>query len=88
MALARRIRARGIAVVHSFGFYTNILALPAGRLAGVRAVIGSQRDLGNLRPPVQRVMHSLSLRLATHVLVNSDAVKEQVTRSRASARDG
>jgi len=81
VALARRIRTRGIAVVHSFDFYTNILSLPAARLAGVRAVIASQRDLGNLRPPAQRVIHNLFLRLATHVLVNSDAVKERVVQS-------
>jgi glycosyltransferase involved in cell wall biosynthesis len=81
VVLARRIRTRGIAVVHSFDFYTNILSLSAARLAGVRAVIGSQRDLGNLRPPAQQMMHNLSLRLATHVLVNSNAVKERVVQS-------
>jgi glycosyltransferase involved in cell wall biosynthesis len=76
--LARRIKTRGVTLVHSFDFYTNILALPAARLAGVRAVIGSQRNLGNLRSPAQRRIHSLSLRLATHVLVNSDAVQGRV----------
>lgn len=82
VALARRMRARGIAVVHSFDFYTNILALPAGRLAGVPAVIASQRNLGNLRPPTQQMMHTLSLRLAGHILVNSDAVRAHVQQSR------
>jgi glycosyltransferase involved in cell wall biosynthesis len=81
VALARRMRSRRIAVVHSFDFSTNILALPAARLAGMRAVIGSQRNLGNLRPPAQQMMHDLSLRLATHVLVNSNAVKERVLQS-------
>jgi glycosyltransferase involved in cell wall biosynthesis len=81
VALARRIRTRGIAVVHSFDFYTNMISLPAARLAGVVAVIGSQRNLGNLRPPAQQMMHNLSLRLATHVLVNSDAVKERVVQT-------
>jgi glycosyltransferase involved in cell wall biosynthesis len=81
VALARRMRSRGIVLVHSFDFYSNILALPATRLAGVRAIIGSQRDLGNLRPPAQQIMHNLSLRLATHVQVNADAVKERVLQS-------
>ena len=81
VALARRMRARRIAVVHSFDFYTNILALPAARLAGVRAVIGSQRNLGNLRSPAQQMMHNLSLRLATHLHVNSDAVRERAVQS-------
>ncbi len=78
VALARRIKARGIDVLHSFGFYSNILVLPAARLAGVRAAVGSQRDLGNLRPPAERMVHRLALGLANHVLVNSEAVKEQI----------
>jgi L-malate glycosyltransferase len=81
VALARRMRARSVAVVHSFDFYTNILALPAARLARVPAVIGSQRNMGNLRPPGQQMMHTLCLRLAGHVLVNSDAVRSQVQQS-------
>jgi glycosyltransferase involved in cell wall biosynthesis len=81
VALARRMRSRGIVLVHSFDFYSNILALSAARLAGVRAVIGSQRDLGNLRPPTQQMINNLSLRLATHVLVNSDAVRERILQS-------
>src|SRR5690348_14115053 len=43
-ALAWRMRTRGITVVHSFDFYTNILAVPAARLAGMHAVIASQRN--------------------------------------------
>jgi glycosyltransferase involved in cell wall biosynthesis len=87
LALARRMRSRGIAVVHSFDFYTNILALPAARLAGVRAVIGSQRNLGNLRSPAQQVIHDLCLRLATHIHVNSEAVRERVLQSRGISRE-
>src|SRR5262249_15162687 len=83
-ALARRLRARGIAIVHSFDFYTNILALPAARLAGVPAIIGSQRNLGNLRPPSQQVVHDFCLRFATHVHVNSEAVRDRVLRSRGT----
>jgi glycosyltransferase involved in cell wall biosynthesis len=81
------MRSRGIVLVHSFDFYSNILALPAARLAGVRAVIGSQRDLGNLRPPAQQMINNLSLRLASHVLVNSDAVRERVLQSHGSRQE-
>jgi glycosyltransferase involved in cell wall biosynthesis len=76
MAFARRIRARGIDLLHSFGFYSNILALPAARLAGVRAVVGSQRDLGNLRPQLDRMLHRFALGMAKDVLVNSEAVRD------------
>jgi glycosyltransferase involved in cell wall biosynthesis len=76
------MRARRIEIVHSFDFYTNILALPAARLARVPAIIGSQRNLGNLRSPSEQVVHDLCLRFATHVHVNSEAVKNRVLRSR------
>jgi glycosyltransferase involved in cell wall biosynthesis len=81
-ALARRMRMRGIAVVHSFDFYTNILAVPAARLAGMQSVIASQRNLGNLQPLAQQMLHDLSLRLANHIEVNSEAVRERVLQLR------
>ena len=87
LALARRMRARAVTVVHSFDFYTNILALPAARLAGVRTIIGSQRNLGNLRSPAQQAIHDLCLRLATHVHVNSEAVRERVLQVRGISRE-
>src|SRR6185503_21217652 len=38
LRLARSIRAKGIRVVHSFGFYANVFAIPAARLAGAEVV--------------------------------------------------
>jgi len=72
--LARDLRRRRIQVVHSFGFYSNLVGVLAARLARVPAVIASQRDLGNLRPPLQRWVQGLAIRLAGYVVVNSDAV--------------
>lgn len=72
------IRAHGIHLVHSFDFYSNILGIPAARLAGVPAVIASQRDLGDVRPGLQRRLHRMMLRLADHILVNSETVAERV----------
>jgi L-malate glycosyltransferase len=85
-ALRRRIQEHRIVLVHSFDFYSNLLALPAARLAGVRAVVGSQRDLGDLRPRAQRLLHRRCLRLATHVAVNSDAVRERLEAQGIDAR--
>jgi len=76
--LARYLRAHRIRLVHSFDFYSNILSVLAGRLARGPATIASQRDLGDLRPPLQRGIHRAVLRLADHVLVNSEAVAERV----------
>ena len=68
------MRRRGIAVSHSFDFYSNVVGVLAGRLAKVPVVIASQRDLGNLRPPSQQRVHRWVLRRADAVTVNSPAI--------------
>ena len=72
--LVRYVHAHRIRLVHSFDFYSNVLGVPAARLAGVPAVIASQRDLGDLRPPFRQRVHRAVLGMADHVLVNSEAV--------------
>ena len=76
--LARYLRQHRVRLVHSFDFYSNLVGVLAGRLARVPVVVASQRDLGNLRPPMQCRVHRFVLRLAHHVLVNSQAVAERV----------
>ena len=83
-SLARHLRERRVQIVHCFDFYSNVLGVPAARLARVPAVIASQRDLGNLRPWHQQRLHAGMLRLATHVLVNSDAIAERLARTHAA----
>jgi L-malate glycosyltransferase len=83
--LARFLRDARVSLVHSFDFYSNIVGGLAARLAGVSAVIASQRDLGDLRPRSQRPVHRLMLRLADRVLVNSEAVADRLRTSRALA---
>jgi glycosyltransferase involved in cell wall biosynthesis len=84
-ALVRYMRRERIGLVHSFDFYSNVVGVLAARLAGVPAVIASQRDLGDLRPRPQARVHSLMLRLADRVLVNSEAVAGRLRRHRALA---
>ena len=76
--LARYLRAHQIRLVHSFDFYSNILGILGGRLARKPVVIASQRDLGDLRPTLDQRVHRLMLRFADLILVNSDAVADQV----------
>jgi glycosyltransferase involved in cell wall biosynthesis len=78
--LARYIRLNRIRLVHSFDFYSNVYGVLAGRLAGTATIIASQRDLGDLRPPLQRRINGLMLRLAHYVLANSQAAAEGVRR--------
>jgi glycosyltransferase involved in cell wall biosynthesis len=76
----RYLRAHRVRLVHSFDFYSNLLAVPAARLARVRAVIASQRDLGDLKPRDQARAHETVLRLADYVLVNSAAAAAALKR--------
>ena len=80
--LARYLRAHRIRLVHCFDFYSNILGVTAARIAGAPAVIASQRELGDLRTPLQRRFYRLSMRLADYVLVNAEAVAERLAHAR------
>ena len=81
VGFARHLRRGRIQVFHSFGFYGNIFGVLAARLARVPAVIASQRDLGDLRPPLQRRVHRAAVRLAGYVVVNSEAVAARLVAS-------
>jgi glycosyltransferase involved in cell wall biosynthesis len=78
MALVREMRARRIRVVHTFDFYSNLLGIAAARVAGIQAIIASQRNLGGLRPPWQEWMQRQAIRRAARLLVNSPAIAERV----------
>jgi len=83
--LARYLRHARIDLVHTFDFYSNVVGGVAARLARVPAVIASQRDLGDLRPRLDRRLQYLMLRMADRVLVNSEAVAERLRVHRALA---
>lgn len=86
-SLARYLRRQRVRLVHTFDFYSNLLGIPAARLAGVPAILASQRDLGNLRSPLQQRLHRTVLRLADRILVNSQAAAARVETYRGLAPD-
>ena len=73
--LAAELRRRRVSLVHAFDYYTNVRAVLAARLARVPA-IASQRELGDLRTAAQRRLARIALRLADHVVVNAEAVRD------------
>ena len=77
VGLLRRTR---IEVALSFDFYTNLMLIPAARLARVPVVIASQRQLGDLLPPMKRRIQSLVFRLADCVVCNSLAAADRLAR--------
>lgn len=87
LRLAAYLRRHAVRLVHCFDFYSNIVGVPAARLARVPAVIASQRDMGDLRARSQQSIHSLALGLATHILVNSEAIAARLAHTRCARRN-
>jgi glycosyltransferase involved in cell wall biosynthesis len=79
------LRRNRIEVAQSFDFYTNIILIPAARLAGVPVVLASQRQLGDLLTPMQRRMQNFIFRFADGVVCNSSAASDRLARVGLSA---
>jgi glycosyltransferase involved in cell wall biosynthesis len=72
------VRRKRIQVVHTYGFYANVFALPAARLAQVPVIVASIRDIGDHLSPGRRRLQRLACRLADCVLVNAEAVRQRL----------
>lgn len=70
------IRRHLIQVVHTYGFYPNVFAVPAARLAGASIVVASIRDRGDILTPTQRWIQKCVCRLADCVLVNAETIRD------------
>ena len=84
LRLAAYLRRHAVRLVHCFDFYSNVVGVPAARLARTPVVIASQRDMGDLRSRGQQSIHSVALGLATHILVNSEAIAACLAQTRAA----
>lgn len=77
VGLLRRTR---IEVAQSFDLYTNLMLMPAARLARVPVVIASQRQLGDLLTPMKRRVQNIVFRWADRIVCNSLAAADQLVR--------
>jgi glycosyltransferase involved in cell wall biosynthesis len=75
---ASHIRRSQIQIVHTYGFYPNVFAIPAARLGRASVIVASIRDTGDISTPAQRRVQRFICRLAHCVLVNADAVRKQL----------
>jgi len=73
LRLASYLRESRIQVAHAFDFYTNLVLIPAARLARIPVVIGSQRQLGDLLSPAKSRAQLAVLRWCDRVVCNSHA---------------
>jgi glycosyltransferase involved in cell wall biosynthesis len=77
---AQYIRKNRIQIVHSYGFYSNVFAVPAARLAGAAIVVASIRDTGDVLTPAQRQVQRIICKAADCVLVNAEAIREALVK--------
>jgi len=82
LRLARYLRDSQTVVAHAFDFYTNLLLIPAARLARVPVVIGSQRQLGDLLSPAKSRAQVAVLRYCDRVVCNSRAAADRLVEQR------
>lgn len=74
--MAAFMRAQRTQVSHSYNFYSNVIAVPAARLAGVPVVLASIRDRGIYLTPMQKKVQKWVCNLADRVLVNAESIRE------------
>jgi glycosyltransferase involved in cell wall biosynthesis len=71
--LARAFRELEVLVVHGFNFDAEIASRIAGKLAGVRAIIGSERNTKNAFSKRKKVLYRTTSRLLHACVANSTA---------------
>src|SRR5438046_2242578 len=76
--LANDIRRHRVDIVHSYNFYGNVFAVPAGRLARMPVVVASIRSMGEMYTPLQRRVHRYVCRLADCVLTNAETIRQSL----------
>jgi L-malate glycosyltransferase len=74
--LARYLRQSRTLVVHGFDFYSNLVLIPAARLAKVPVVIGSQRQMGDLLSRAKSRAQTAAFGWADAVVCNSHAARQ------------
>ena len=78
LRLARAMRARRADVVQSYGFYSNLPAVLAGRLAGVRVLVTGRRGFGTHLTPAQQRVDRIVCRLAHRTVANAEALRARL----------
>jgi glycosyltransferase involved in cell wall biosynthesis len=82
---ASLLRARGIQVVHTHDFYTNIFGMAAAALARVPVRIASRRETEGLRSKTKKRLERCAYRLAHAVVTNAEAVRRHLIREGTAA---
>jgi len=76
--LRRHLQDKAVEVAHAFDFYANLTLIPAAWLARVPAIVGSQRQLGDLLTPAQFHAQAAAFRCCDAVVCNSQAAADRL----------
>jgi glycosyltransferase involved in cell wall biosynthesis len=87
LRLARALRQDRPRIVHSWQFVANTWGRIAGRLAGIPVIITSDRGMDTEVSALHARVDSWLAPLSTRVIVNADAVAENVHRNRGVPRE-
>ena len=71
-------RVKKVQVVQCFNYYSNVFAIPVARLARVPVILGCRREEAVARTAMHQLLERWSYRLATGVVANAQAIKDQV----------
>ncbi len=78
LRFAAYLKHNAIDIVHAYGFYPIVFAVPVARLAGSQVVLASIRDSGDPWTRAQRLVQMCASRLAHCILVNAAAVRARL----------
>lgn len=74
------LQKRGIEIVQTHDFYTNLFGMAAARLARVPVRIAARRETVGWRTRAQKIVERNAYRLAHAIVVNSEAVRDQLVK--------
>lgn len=78
--LIKFVKSSRIDILHTHDFYTNIVGMAAGKLAGVPVRIASRRETRGMRTDAQQRAQRLAYSLAIRIVANSESVRAQLIR--------
>lgn len=76
--LTRFLKQRRFDIVHSFLFYSNVLARISGRLANTPAIVSGERSTSEWKSPLYRLIDRLTSVYSTVIVANSNAVRDSL----------
>ncbi|MFL6375639.1 MAG: glycosyltransferase, partial [Pyrinomonadaceae bacterium] len=77
-ALAEHLRREKIDIIHTHDFYTNVIGMAAGALAGTYGRVASKRETEGVRTKGQDRVERVAFAAASKIVVNSAAVHEHL----------